>query len=134
MVTENERVLATVAALHAGRVAEIGPLLSASHASMRDDFEITVPQVDVAAATAEAAGALGARMTGGGFGGCVLALVAGRTGSARCGPRSRGAYDRSRVRRARLLPGGALARRPQNWVTGAGPALGSRPRLAGKSG
>jgi len=75
VVTENARVLATVAALRAGRVADIGPLLSASHTSMRDDFEITVPRVDLIAATAEAAGALGARMTGGGFGGCVLALV-----------------------------------------------------------
>ena len=75
VVTEDARVLATVDALRAGRVAEIGPLLSASHASMRDDFEITVPRVDLIAATAEAAGALGARMTGGGFGGCVLALA-----------------------------------------------------------
>ena len=75
VVTEDARVLAVVAALRAGRVAEIGPLLSASHASMRDDFEITVPRVDLIAATAESAGALGARMTGGGFGGCVLALV-----------------------------------------------------------
>jgi galactokinase len=75
VVTENARVLATVEALRAGRVDGIGPLLSASHASMRDDFEITVPRVDLIAATAEAAGALGARMTGGGFGGCVLALV-----------------------------------------------------------
>jgi galactokinase len=75
VVTENARVLATVAALRSGRTGEIGPLLSASHASMRDDFEITVPRVDLIASTAEAAGALGARMTGGGFGGCVLALV-----------------------------------------------------------
>jgi galactokinase len=75
VVTENARVLATVDALHAGEVAGIGPLLSASHASMRDDFEITVPRIDLIAATAEQAGALGARMTGGGFGGCVLALV-----------------------------------------------------------
>jgi galactokinase len=75
VVTENARVLATVAALRAGDWAAVGPLLSASHASMRDDFEITVPRVDLLAATAEAAGALGARMTGGGFGGCVLALV-----------------------------------------------------------
>ena len=75
VVTEDARVLATVDALRAGRVAEIGPLLSASHASMREDFEITVPRVDLIAATAEAAGALGARMTGGGFGGCVLALA-----------------------------------------------------------
>jgi galactokinase len=75
VVTEDARVLATVEALRAGRVEAVGPLLSASHASMRDDFEITVPRVDLIAATAEAAGALGARMTGGGFGGCVLALA-----------------------------------------------------------
>ncbi|MBO4163086.1 MULTISPECIES: galactokinase [Micromonospora] len=75
VVTENQRVLDTVALLRAGRVPEIGPLLTASHASMRDDFEITVPEVDTAVEAALAAGALGARMTGGGFGGCVLALV-----------------------------------------------------------
>jgi galactokinase len=75
VVTENDRVLRTVAALRAGRPAEVGPLMSASHASLRDDYEVSVPQLDVAAAAAEAAGALGARMTGGGFGGCVLALV-----------------------------------------------------------
>ncbi|MEH1100434.1 galactokinase [Micromonospora sp. CPCC 205561] len=75
VVTENQRVLDTVALLRAGRVREIGPLLTASHASMRDDFEITVPEVDTAVEAALAAGALGARMTGGGFGGCVLALV-----------------------------------------------------------
>ncbi|RZU50301.1 galactokinase [Krasilnikovia cinnamomea] len=79
VVTENQRVLDTVAHLDAGRIREIGPLLSASHASMRDDFEITVPEVDVAVEAALAAGAYGARMTGGGFGGCVLTLVdAGR--------------------------------------------------------
>jgi galactokinase len=75
VVTENERVRATVDLLQAGRVREIGPLMSASHASMRDDYEITVPEVDTAAEAAVAAGAYGARMTGGGFGGCVLALV-----------------------------------------------------------
>ncbi|MEQ4301080.1 galactokinase [Plantactinospora sp. B6F1] len=75
VVTENQRVLETVELLHAGRLAEIGPLLTASHASMRDDFEITVPEVDTAVETALTAGAYGARMTGGGFGGCVLALV-----------------------------------------------------------
>jgi galactokinase len=46
-----------------------------SHVSMRDDYEITVPEVDTAVEAALAAGAYGARMTGGGFGGCVLALV-----------------------------------------------------------
>ncbi|HTF12224.1 MAG TPA: galactokinase [Asanoa sp.] len=75
VVTEDQRVLDTVALLRSGRLREIGPLLTASHASMRDDFEITVPEVDLAVGAALAAGAYGARMTGGGFGGCVLALV-----------------------------------------------------------
>jgi galactokinase len=75
VVTENERVLRTVELLRAGRVAEIGPLLTASHASLRDDYEVTVAQLDTAVEAALAAGAFGARMTGGGFGGCVLALV-----------------------------------------------------------
>ncbi|GAA1833045.1 galactokinase [Pseudonocardia ailaonensis] len=80
VVTENARVLEVVELLRGGRdPREIGPLLCASHASMRDDFAITVPHVDVAQETAVAAGAHGARMTGGGFGGCVIALVdAGR--------------------------------------------------------
>ncbi|MFC5950001.1 galactokinase [Pseudonocardia lutea] len=81
VVTEDERVLEVVDRLRAGKDPRtIGPLLAASHASMRDDFEITVPHVDVAAAVAEEAGAHGARMTGGGFGGCVIALVDTETG------------------------------------------------------
>jgi galactokinase len=75
IVTENQRVLQTVELLRAGRLTDIGPLMTASHASMRDDFEITVPEVDTAVEASLAAGAYGARMTGGGFGGCVLALV-----------------------------------------------------------
>jgi galactokinase len=75
IVTENQRVLDSVAALAAGDYAELGRLMTASHASMRDDYEITETSVDLAVETALAAGALGARMTGGGFGGCVLALV-----------------------------------------------------------
>jgi galactokinase len=75
IVTENQRVLDTVELLRTGGIREIGPLMTASHASMRDDFEITVDQVDVAVDAALAAGAYGARMTGGGFGGCVLALI-----------------------------------------------------------
>ena len=75
VVTENARVLEAVTALRAGRIADLAPLLDASHASMRDDFEITVPQVDLAVEVARASGALGARMTGGGFGGCIIALV-----------------------------------------------------------
>ena len=76
IVTENARVLEVVAALRSGADPRtIGPVLTASHASMRDDFEITVPEIDTAVTAALEAGAHGARMTGGGFGGCVLALV-----------------------------------------------------------
>jgi galactokinase len=85
VVTENQRVLDTVALLRSGRVREIGPVLTASHASMRDDFEITVAEVDLAVQTALTAGAYGARMTGGGFGGCVLALVDADTTGAVAG-------------------------------------------------
>jgi len=76
VVTENDRVLATVELLRAGRLRDIGPLLTASHVSMRDDYEISAPEVDTAVEALLGAGALGARMTGGGFGGCVIALVA----------------------------------------------------------
>jgi galactokinase len=75
VVSENVRVLEAVDVLRDGRIAELAPLLDASHASMRDDFEITVPQVDLAVEIARASGALGARMTGGGFGGCIIALA-----------------------------------------------------------
>ncbi|MFD3685232.1 galactokinase [Nocardiopsis sp. NPDC058631] len=76
VVTENARVLDAVALLRSGDVHAVGPLLTASHASLRDDYEVTVPEVDTAVDAALAAGALGARITGGGFGGCVIALVA----------------------------------------------------------
>jgi len=75
IVTEIERVSQTVALLRAGRLSDIGPVLNASHASMRDDFEISCPELDVAVEAATAHGALGARMTGGGFGGSAIALV-----------------------------------------------------------
>lgn len=75
IVTEDDRVLETVALLRHGRIRDIGPVLIASHASMRDDYRITVPEIDLAADTLVAAGAYGARMTGGGFGGCVIAVL-----------------------------------------------------------
>jgi galactokinase len=75
VITENRRVLYAVAVLRTGRTGEIGPLLTASHESLRDDFEVSWPEADAAVRTAIAAGALGARMTGGGFGGSVIALV-----------------------------------------------------------
>jgi galactokinase len=76
VVTENQRVLDTVRTLREHGPAAIGPFLDASHVSMRDDFEISVPELDTAVETARAAGAVGARMTGGGFGGAAIALVA----------------------------------------------------------
>ena len=75
VVTEDQRVLDAVATLRSAGPRAIGPLLDASHVSMRDDFEISVPELDLAVDTARAAGAVGARMTGGGFGGAAIALV-----------------------------------------------------------
>ena len=75
VVTENQRVLDACAALRNGDLATLGALMTASHRSMRDDYEITEASVDLAVEVALAQGAVGARMTGGGFGGCVLALV-----------------------------------------------------------
>lgn len=76
VVSENQRVLDTVRTLREQGPGAIGPLLDASHVSMRDDFEISVPELDLAVETAQANGAIGARMTGGGFGGAAIALVA----------------------------------------------------------
>jgi galactokinase len=75
VVTENGRVKQAVALLAGGDLAGVGALLCASHASLRDDFEVSWPEADVAVDAAMAAGALGARMMGGGFGGSALALV-----------------------------------------------------------
>ncbi len=75
VVTEVVRVDEFVAALRADDWAALGPLMDASHASLRDDYEVSCEELDVAVATAREAGALGARMTGGGFGGSAIALV-----------------------------------------------------------
>ena len=81
VVTDNQRVLDVVALLSAlgwtpvDIYRDIGQLLTESHASLRDDFEISWPEADATVETALAAGAFGARMMGGGFGGSVLALV-----------------------------------------------------------
>ncbi|KAA0024773.1 galactokinase [Antrihabitans cavernicola] len=83
---ENQRVLDCAEALGASDFRRVGELMNQSHASMRDDFEITTPHIDLIADSAVRHGALGARMTGGGFGGCVIALVPegelGRIGEA----------------------------------------------------
>ncbi|MDR2373877.1 MAG: galactokinase [Bifidobacteriaceae bacterium] len=75
VVTEIDRARRFVAALRAGALAEVGPLLDASHASLRDDYQVSAPELDLAVAESRAAGALGARMTGGGFGGSAIALI-----------------------------------------------------------
>ncbi|MGH3354133.1 MAG: galactokinase [Nocardioides sp.] len=75
IVTEIARVEPTVTALGSGDRAAIGELFAASHASMRDDFEISVPELDLAVSTAVTSGADGARMTGGGFGGSIVSIL-----------------------------------------------------------
>jgi galactokinase len=73
--TENERVRQAVQALERGDVAALGPLFAASHASLRDDYEVSTPALDALVAASLAAGAFAARMTGGGFGGSIVALA-----------------------------------------------------------
>ena len=81
VITDNQRVQEVAVLLHssgggdARTLAEVGALLTRSHRSLRDDFEVSWPEADVAVDAAVAAGALGARMTGGGFGGSAIALV-----------------------------------------------------------
>ncbi|MER6421824.1 galactokinase [Streptomyces sp. NPDC001137] len=75
IVTEDERVEKVVALLEAGETRAIGPVLIAGHASLRDDFRISCPELDLVVETALASGALGARMTGGGFGGSAIVLA-----------------------------------------------------------
>ncbi|GIV76170.1 galactokinase [Litorilinea aerophila] len=76
VVHENERVLQTVAALEQGRLDEVGRLMNASHASLRDDYEVSSPALDaMVEAMVSVPGCYGARLTGAGFGGCAVALV-----------------------------------------------------------
>lgn len=75
VITENERVRETVAALDAHDLERVGRLLDASHASLRDCYEISTPAVEATVKRLRAAGAIGARIVGGGFGGHVLGLL-----------------------------------------------------------
>lgn len=116
---ENARVSASLDLLReasepgrAGRLAALGPLLGQSHASLRDDYEVTVPHLDVAAEAAQRAGALGARMVGGGFGGSVLALIQApdREAVARAVAADYAARGWQAPRFFEALPGGGAAR------------------------
>ncbi len=97
VITENQRVEQTVAALERADLVEVGGLLDASHASLRDDFEISTPAVEVAVAKLRAGGAIGARIVGGGFGGHVLGLLPGDA------PQPEGAVEVAPGPGARLL-------------------------------
>jgi galactokinase len=110
VVTENARVLATADALRRRDLDTAGRLFAASHASMRDDYEITTAEIDGLVSLAEADPAIhGARMTGGGFGGAVVMLA--RAGEGRvAAERIAGAYEARFDRRATILSPPALAR------------------------
>jgi galactokinase len=79
VISENERTLQAARAIQASDWTRVGQLMSASHASLRDDYEVSCPELDlvveVAQQIGEAGGVIGCRMTGGGFGGCVVSLV-----------------------------------------------------------
>jgi galactokinase len=76
VITENERVVRAAAALRRNDYAEFGALMAASHASLRDDYEVSCPELDrMAGIASDLDGVFGARMTGGGFGGSVIALI-----------------------------------------------------------
>ncbi|GGO88401.1 galactokinase [Wenjunlia tyrosinilytica] len=103
IVTENERVTRVVALLDAGEVRGIGPLLCEGHASLRDDFRISCEELDLVVDTAVASGALGARMTGGGFGGSAIVLV--EEGEAEAVSKAvRSAFDTAGFRAPRIFP------------------------------
>ncbi len=103
VLSENRRVHETVAALRAGDPAEAGRLFLESHASLRDDYEVSVPEVDrLVEIAAAAGGSYGARITGGGFGGSIVALVeASRARDAADGIAR--AYEEGTGRRARVM-------------------------------
>jgi galactokinase len=110
--SENERVRAAVAALERGDVAALGPIFAASHASLRDDYEVSTPALDALVEAALAAGAFAARTTGGGFGGSIVALAqAARAQAVLAHARARGwivrASDGATRRRTGSTPGRA---------------------------
>lgn len=111
MVSEIQRVRDVVAVLRADHPEDIGAFLTASHRSLADDYDVSCPELDAAVDAALAAGALGARMTGAGFGGSAIALC--RLGEV--------AAVRDRVRRAFDGSGWAT---PDVWP--ATPAAGAR--------
>ncbi len=92
VVTENQRVLDFARALEDDDVNALGPLLLASHASLRDDYAVSTPELDLLVELLVEHGAIGARLTGAGFGGCVVAMVQ-RNHADDCAAKTVAAYD-----------------------------------------
>jgi galactokinase len=105
VIRENERVLSAVRALRERAFGDLGRLLYESHASLRDDYEVSVPPVDVMVDIArEDRAVYGARMTGGGFGGAVLLLVREGQGNAAANRIAAAYRDRTGLTPTVLLP------------------------------
>ena len=103
VVTEIDRVRTAAAVLDTGRMRDLGPLLDASHRSLREDFRVSCEELDLACEAAAEAGALGARMTGGGFGGSAIALVE-RGAEQAVADAVTAAFDRAGYRAPAFLP------------------------------
>lgn len=117
VVTENARVLAAVAALRAGDLPWLGALFAASHASQRDDYEVSVPEVDRLVTLAEREPAVyGARLTGGGFGGSIVLLARAGTGRA-AAERIAAAYAAESGRAPALPPPVRCCRPRARWAS-----------------
>jgi galactokinase len=121
VVSENERVLEAARLLASGDLESLGRLLSASHASLRDDFDVSTPELDVLVEELLAAGAFGARLTGAGFGGCIVALCSAQDAVAVAETATK-----RYARRTALEPTTLLCRA----VDGAGPIAPARATLA----
>ena len=118
VVSENERVLEAARALGAADFVRFGRLLTESHASLRDDFRVSTPELDVLVAELVDSGAFGARLTGGGFGGCVVAV---------CDAESTDAIARAASGRYRECTGCEPTAFLCRAVDGAGPREPPRP-------
>lgn len=122
VVSENARVHEAVAALARGDLLRLGAVVQASHASLRDDFQVSTPELDALVQALEREGALGARLTGAGFGGCVVAVC--RRGEERgIGTAAAAAYAEETGLTPRVFPVEAVA--------GAGP-IGPQPMPAAR--
>jgi galactokinase len=116
VITENARVERAATALMDGDFDQFGLLMAASHLSLRDDYEVSCAELDaMAAIAAELDGVYGARMTGGGFGGCVVALVDAAAVGEELQRRIRDRYEAQ------------TGLRPDVWVCAAGPGVAAWP-------